>query len=390
MSISQLQTTPPAFAVSILAALGLIAGQYIVFFDSQAGPASHAARSLVAEVTASLAQQTAASSSDATVTLEQAQPADHDVADTSLEILREIGSDAHEPAAAAAVAATTSNGIAGLQAVVVHASHKALRHVRRSPLVQHVVQDREIITQQTAEADAVSDTPAATVQAQPQAVCVETRYLTTGIPATASAQFRWPGCRITGSTLVWFGRTCGDGSKVLYNQVRSVRQDGSLINNCILRRDATQITWTRQRLGACGIAPTFATSLPTRICSPTGGGGGSPPPPPPPSNPPPVGTNQVLPKVPVAAGEEVTPNMQRIEAVTAAGVDNIAGLPASQQIAVAVVDSGIDGTHPDLNIVGGKSWATPSSKLSGCLCFSCDDYTQHMSLLEVLCCICYR
>lgn len=29
------------------------------------------------------------------------------------------------------------------------------------------------------------------------------------------------------------------------------------------------------------------------------------------------------------------------------------------------MDSGIDGTHPDLNLVGGSSWVTPSSRVAG-------------------------
>jgi minor extracellular protease Epr len=46
-------------------------------------------------------------------------------------------------------------------------------------------------------------------------------------------------------------------------------------------------------------------------------------------------------------------------------VFNTAGLPASQQVAVGVVDSGVDGTHPDLNLVGSSSWVTPSSRVAG-------------------------
>jgi subtilisin family serine protease len=34
-------------------------------------------------------------------------------------------------------------------------------------------------------------------------------------------------------------------------------------------------------------------------------------------------------------------------------------------VTIGVVDSGIDGTHPDLNLVGGLSWVTPSTKVAG-------------------------
>jgi subtilisin family serine protease len=34
-------------------------------------------------------------------------------------------------------------------------------------------------------------------------------------------------------------------------------------------------------------------------------------------------------------------------------------------VTVGVVDSGIDGTHPDLNLVGGLSWVAPSAKVAG-------------------------
>jgi subtilisin family serine protease len=40
-------------------------------------------------------------------------------------------------------------------------------------------------------------------------------------------------------------------------------------------------------------------------------------------------------------------------------------VPADRQVVVGVVDSGIDGTHPDLNLVGGSSWVIPSAKVAG-------------------------
>eukprot|EP00882_Tetradesmus_deserticola_P022422 GHRQ01024327.1.p2 GENE.GHRQ01024327.1~~GHRQ01024327.1.p2 ORF type:complete len:224 (+),score=43.68 GHRQ01024327.1:494-1165(+) len=114
-------------------------------------------------------------------------------------------------------------------------------------------------------------------------------------------------------------------------------------------------------LPCSGNSPTFARSLPNRICTATGGNpaaGGS--------RTTPSSLRPVLPRTPVAASEQIPAGIARIEAANAAaGVFNTAGLPASQQVAVGVVDSGVDGTHPDLNLVGGKSWVTPSAQVAG-------------------------
>ncbi|WIA36981.1 hypothetical protein OEZ86_008218 [Tetradesmus obliquus] len=113
-------------------------------------------------------------------------------------------------------------------------------------------------------------------------------------------------------------------------------------------------------------------TLPVRVCGPTsrvgtaagggaagaaGGAAGS------------VGGNTAggaaaggLPRVPVAANEQVPAGVQLIGAVSSAGVANMA---AGKPLVVAVVDSGVDSSHPDINYVGGKAFVAPSAAVPG-------------------------
>jgi subtilisin family serine protease len=70
--------------------------------------------------------------------------------------------------------------------------------------------------------------------------------------------------------------------------------------------------------------------------------------------------------------------VQRIEAVTPDGVGSTEGLPAEQQVVVGVIDSGIDATHPDINYVGGQSWAANDAKPDY------DGFGARLSLLSLL------
>jgi subtilisin family serine protease len=69
--------------------------------------------------------------------------------------------------------------------------------------------------------------------------------------------------------------------------------------------------------------------------------------------------------VPVTGSDQIPAGIARIEGASTAGVFNVAGVPADRQVVVGVVDSGIDGTHPDINLVGGSSWVIPSAKVAG-------------------------
>jgi subtilisin family serine protease len=69
-----------------------------------------------------------------------------------------------------------------------------------------------------------------------------------------------------------------------------------------------------------------------------------------------------MPKTAIKAGGQVAAPLQRIGVGTDGQVADLSRVPAEQQVTVAVVDSGIDRTHPDLNVVGGKSWVAASTQ----------------------------
>jgi subtilisin family serine protease len=71
------------------------------------------------------------------------------------------------------------------------------------------------------------------------------------------------------------------------------------------------------------------------------------------------------------AGDAVPAGVSRIEAATAAGVPFVASSAtagsaeaAPPQLLVAVMDSGVDAAHPDLNYAGGVSFATPAGGIA--------------------------
>jgi subtilisin family serine protease len=83
--------------------------------------------------------------------------------------------------------------------------------------------------------------------------------------------------------------------------------------------------------------------------------------PPPPSSPPPAAapspsspsTSFTLPKVALAQGEMLYPNMRRIGVAGPNG--NMVPDFTSLGVAAAIIDTGVDKRHPDLNVVGGKA-----------------------------------
>jgi subtilisin family serine protease len=68
-----------------------------------------------------------------------------------------------------------------------------------------------------------------------------------------------------------------------------------------------------------------------------------------------------MPKAAVKAGDEVAAPLQRIGVGADGQVADLSQIPADKQVTVAVIDSGIDRTHPDLNVIGGKSWVPASA-----------------------------
>ncbi|KAF8070961.1 GCN2 [Scenedesmus sp. PABB004] len=323
-------------------------GRFIVVFGAQAGEA--APQQLVAQVQSALAAAAPARGAAAAA----AAPA---AGEPDIAVLRSIGEPAAPAAGARSAAAAAPRR--GVQAVVVSASAAALPHIKASSLVASVIPDRRIVHQATV---------------RPKS-CVEASALAPGLAATPPASFKWPGCIAPANTLVWVGQPCGEpASMIAYTQLRAVNTvTGAVATNaagqpCVLTPATAKATWTRQRFGACGAAPLYARSLPTLICAPTGGSSeGSTTTDVPSATLPTLSRpTPVLPRTPLAAGDEVPAGVSRIEAGSAAqGVIDAAGLPAAQQVVVGVIDSGVDGTHPDLNLVGGTSWATPAADLAG-------------------------
>ncbi|WIA31713.1 hypothetical protein OEZ86_002589 [Tetradesmus obliquus] len=352
----------------------IISGQFLLHLADDVVDAAAAGEVLVSEVQAAM-EAAAPSVSNGVVTAAAHQA-------SAFKVLRTLGSaDAAEPAAGVAAAAAAGPAAAGAAAaprprsLLVSAPDSAIEFMKASSVVKAVVKDRVVASQQTA--------------------CVERSYLQKGITATPLPSFKWAGCMTPRSKLIWRASACS-GGKISYIEIRSVDRETNapIMNNrapCVLSLSGSAslgATFVRQRFGACGQAPSLARTLPTRICSATGGNpgaGGSSGTTNPnsggaggtgattgnPGTPPttthggggPSGFTQA--RVPLTSGDQIPSGVGRIEAGSAAAVFSIAGVPADRQVVVGVVDSGIDGTHPDLNVIGGSSWVIPSAKVAG-------------------------
>uniref|UniRef100_A0A383WF35 Peptidase S8/S53 domain-containing protein n=1 Tax=Tetradesmus obliquus TaxID=3088 RepID=A0A383WF35_TETOB len=355
----------------------IISGQFLLHLADDVVDAAAAGEVLVSEVQAAM-EAAAPSVSNGVVTAAAHQA-------SAFKVLRTLGSAAAaEPAAgvaaAAAAAAASGPAAAGAAAaprtrsLLVSAPDSAIEFMKASSVVKAVVKDRVVASQQTA--------------------CVERSYLQKGITATPLPSFKWAGCMTPRSKLIWRASACS-GGKISYIEIRSVDRvtNAPIMNNrvpCVLSlagSGSLGATFVRQRFGACGQAPSLARTLPTRICSATGGNtgaGGSSGTTNPnsggtgstgattgnPGTPPtttmdggPSGFTQA--RVPLTSGDQIPSGVGRIEGGSAAAVFSIAGVPADRQVVVGVVDSGIDDTHPDLNVIGGSSWVIPSAKVAG-------------------------
>jgi hypothetical protein len=74
------------------------------------------------------------------------------------------------------------------------------------------------------------------------------------------------------------------------------------------------------------------------------------------------GVTFAMPMTAVKAGGTVALPLKRIGVAADGEVADLTRVPADRQVPVAVVDSGIDRTHPGLNVVGGKSWVAASAQ----------------------------
>jgi hypothetical protein len=87
--------------------------------------------------------------------------------------------------------------------------------------------------------------------------CTELAAATAGVSARLTETFKWPRCLVPNARIVWIGRSCGDGSKIQYTQMRGVdAATGQTLtmggSPCIARFDTQRVTWSRQRFGRCG------------------------------------------------------------------------------------------------------------------------------------------
>ncbi len=137
-----------------------------------------------------------------------------------------------------------------------------------------------------------------------------------------------------------------------------------------VRRDTLDAKQAADWLGQCGVPPFQLSGLPTRVCGRLPGGGsppGLPPPPPPPPTPPPSGPSPPpgpapppppgsgrLPRVQLASGETRNnwglARVGALDTATNTVLDPRAALTSSRML-VAVIDTGVEMSHPDLNVV---------------------------------------
>lgn len=332
------------------AAGSIIPGRYIAVLD-EANPsfedARTAAAKLVQEVLTAMKarmvskeKQAAAST---TVVAAVAAPATPAASNGEISVLDVLESAADSQATATAAAADTPHL---MQIVLLQASATAARIARRSKLVKAVIPDR-VVRQ--------AGTP-----------CAEVTQAVAGVTAPPSSLFRWPGCFIASTQIVWKGTICGaDGAYIKWTTITAVnkskRRSASACSLAVTSANATIATnW----FGGCGVAPKYAPSLPTAICRGTGKcqDGLTP-------------TMGTLQRSPLSYGEAVPNGIARIEAYTkAAGIPNITS--SAQRVVVGVVDGGVDRTHPDINYVSAVSIVKSSN------CISPDQHYKELSPLH--------
>lgn len=214
--------------------------------------------------------------------------------------------------------------------------------------------------------------------------CSQLALLTTpGISVSPNSRFKWPKCYNPLNTkLVWSGHLCGPQSnQIIFTSLEAVdAATGQPKPACKLTAGMDKpAAWIRQRFGSCGKAPLHAPSLPTQLCNmqqtsdcmkpsdslaadplevvaePTdASAAGSQRP----------QQARMLPRESVADREDVPFGVSRIQAYRQGTIIRIPkDLPANRQVAVGVIDSGIYRQHPDLNVVGGKSFVKDDGTL---------------------------
>eukprot|EP00775_Hariotina_reticulata_P000575 gene575-854_t len=196
--------------------------------------------------------------------------------------------------------------------------------------------------------------------------------LSSGSPCVEEATLPQTVFRLTaslcGSTSVRYeGVSCGPNNALIqWNKLKPGSRCQAVDRAATARDLKKQADW----LGQCGVPPYQIKGIPTRVCGrvPTEGSNGTTPPPnpppgggngtTPPPNPPPAPSNgsAQLPIVPVLPGEASATTlwgMSRIGTYNATGntVVDISAAMAESGMKVVVMDTGIEMTHPDLNVV---------------------------------------
>ncbi|GBF88068.1 serine protease [Raphidocelis subcapitata] len=219
---------------------------------------------------------------------------------------------------------------------------------------------------------------------------------------------------VSTSAAVFRGVRCGPGLRWVRWSSITLPEGGRA---CRFSRNVDDARWNAQWLGACGVPPQYNTGMPSRVCtsSPSGeapaaapapatapapalergaapAGSRSPAPapapdaaapdaegprPPAPAGPAPAPAHAApapapiplpaapadgrftLPKVPLLSNETVHVNMRRIGVVSD---DNMVPDFSGLGVAAAIIDTGVDRRHPDLNVVGGKSMCSTDPK----------------------------
>ncbi|KAF8055730.1 aprE [Scenedesmus sp. PABB004] len=336
---------------------GALPGRFIVVFAPEAGPADAAAGELVRQVSAALAAEAGAAAQQPRCDEGACWVGAVEAAGAApgVRLLRSLGGAPAASGARGAAAAGGGRAAAApppLQAALLEASPAALAHVRRSRLVKAVVPDRAVAA-----------------QAGPRCVAGGAAALARGVPGTPAPGLAWPHCLTPTARLLWVGAPCGgansSSSAVAYRELRAVdAASGRPLTGggglpCVLRPDTARPQWTRARFGGCGAPPLLVRDLPARLCAP-------------PRAPAPAPGQQpaALPRAPLAPGDAVPAGVAAVEAASAArGVVDVDAAPRAGpgggRLSVAVVDSGVDGTHPDLSLVGGASWVEAAPGVPG-------------------------
>jgi hypothetical protein len=250
-----------------------IDGQFIVMFKRSAGAASVASQKLAVSLQTGAAGAATAAAAAAAASSASATPLSFDVVNTLSIGMASSGASAGR-AAASASAAGAAAAAGRVQGIVVRASPATIAQIRAADdIVQSVVPDRVVVSQQllqdeqpksgpAAAAGAVDVTAAAgavtsDITAQQTPSCTQLAAAAAGVSTKLAANYKWPRCLVPGARIMWSGRSCGDGSKIQFTQMRAVdattgktlRIEGT---PCIVRFDTQRVTWSRQRFGSCG------------------------------------------------------------------------------------------------------------------------------------------